>query len=504
MDNETQRTFYDSATETSVFGQIRKALSSTTDGNGLHDLTSLTRQLEDYDENGGNNDSAVKVAVGVSHVLRVWAKFLAVADAASVGTVGRPDNDNATVEEHFAAAIMQFNSAWGSQPSTQTLNTSAWNDLLDANDGPRTVATHQLQASLNQVLNGNEQLANTRGFRIVNDMLLDGIDLVYGPERSNLVRTIKTPILLKPIEYGDGLVATLTIELIEDDGAGVIDPNPFQIGLTVIDEFMKQSINEAWMKAGPEVLQHFRARWSISNFRSLVTSSGATSLEPKPVPNVGGPSAQAAALIAIWAAAGTIPDQLEIADRFSLPGRRSLELLPDAAVSAVLGEVDQDKPLADIPLLPVGGTDDATNGTGKKLHVAAIASIDPVVIASDESESAEETNAIENRKQATADSKPYTGPTPPLRVNTIGQAANLLLVVNRWLYEWDNAHTKSWENEWDDYRIDGKLVDLAGNPAEPADAISTGSVAYMRFVSENVAKEIADGGGGQDSHEGQA
>jgi hypothetical protein len=258
--------------------------------------------------------------------------------------------------------------------------------------------------------------------------------------RARLRGSATTPVLLVQKTSPRGLVLWLTVDLLDGGGCG-FDPDPLALGLTAVrnvpnggnDEMdFLTSMRDVWKKSG--LSEHFRGRWRIvSQCPATDTKlSGGPARYPRYLRRLTGRSAEAAALAAIWAAHGKIPD----APEFQTLGKLAL----DVAISGSVGDCPAGEPETSLVLQGV-------QSVGEKLRAAKEKGLDTVVLAEQEEQSPEETEIRQEVREADKRQRAYAG-LHIERVMTMGAAMDLLLETNRWQRYWQEHVEASWRELW--------------------------------------------------------
>ena len=241
-------------------------------------------------------DQCQHLAAGILAVLKVACQWAG-------------SSDRVLDHAEFERAVASFDRAW------PNISFSLGGQPLPA-DSP-----------LAEPLEANEK--GIGGFWIAWDLL----DRLLGAsDPTSKIRQAQTPVLLtNPAKVGD--VALLTVELIYDGNSGFC-PDPLEMGLLCLmagDERhrnIQRSMQDVWKRAG--LNRGIRGRWRVTAYERTETESHR---RPLGYQCLEGRSLEAAALAAIWAAHGGIPDQISPGDPSeSLPMERSV------AISACLSD----------------------------------------------------------------------------------------------------------------------------------------------------------------------
>ncbi|MCY2996052.1 MAG: SUMF1/EgtB/PvdO family nonheme iron enzyme [Planctomycetota bacterium] len=345
------------------------------------------------------------------------------------------------LQDQLRAAVAGFGRAWGDSVRSAFDRDGPWNPVLDANP------VWQL---LTQLSRDNDRA----GIWITWDVLQRLVPVSTGQAAgAGSVRSATTPVLVAPPWSRRGFVMWLTVELLPDCRGG-FDPDPLSLGLTAVqDEPTAGAFNppadqervsgnqdrcdllhimrRVW--AVSAVGDRFRGRWGIT-CQCPVADSPFSHLPPVFVRRLEGRSVEAAALAAIWAASGTVPYDTPFA------AGRPLPLMLDVAVTACLDHSAAERP-SDMALRPV-------KSIGPKLVGAREAGLDTVLLAEDE-----EPSAAEDQPRA-ADRPTAAGHQPSasvhvVRIKTIREALDRMLVTNRFLNKWQEQQQRIWRDQWE-------------------------------------------------------
>lgn len=254
-------------------------------------------------------------------------------------------------------------------------------------------------------------------------------DLAHGPRNAPPSGSATTPIL---VEHGVfGRVVWLSVELLPDQPPG-FDPDPRYLGLMAIEargaEAFAASMRSVWRKVwdGSELGNgRWRGRWRIQD-RCPLASPRFANRSPAYFSRLRGRSAEASAAIALWAAAGRIPD-----DPPYVRPEGSFALLPEVAISASLAEPVPGEPLVALKLEPV-------DAAPAKRRAATDAALDLVIFADD--------RPVAERHAARAGPQPShsIGSTRFEGRATLSGALREMLAVQRRLHHWHERRHAAW------------------------------------------------------------
>ncbi|QDT70381.1 hypothetical protein MalM25_33290 [Planctomycetes bacterium MalM25] len=270
-----------------------------------------------------------------------------------------------------------------------------------------------------------------------------------------------TTTLLAARNRDAGYLMRLTVELfpresIGEGPTGPFCPDPLSFGLTDIRQLLKPMQN-AWERS--RLSRHFRGRWRIENMvEETARPFGILYLN-----SLGDTSAEAATLVALLAASGD-PYQEDSGNYLQATGHESSLLDSRVAISASLTTGDKEHPTL-VKLTKVGLVPLKVTAPGLE------AAIDTVAVSGgglDGEDSSSDLNQILDKQRKASASNPYRGVTVE-RLDTIGEALDLMLVTNRYLAKYNEAIRKRWLEQWEG---DTGKADADKQPWSHTDTIS--------------------------------
>ncbi|MCA9173294.1 MAG: hypothetical protein KDB14_02280 [Planctomycetales bacterium] len=303
------------------------------------------------------------------------------------------------------------------------------------------------------------------GYWVVQDVLkrLRGLDVPSG-------RNATAAVLFYDESSRRSYVQWLTIELMElsSGSRGAMFPDLFSLGLTDVSD-MNQPLQEVW--AASQLSNLYHARWKLTS-----NDPDHRLNRPRYFSKFKGRSIQAAALSALWAAAGRIPrshvtDTAPCDGYFQLNDERiPFRLNPRVVVSATLTTNAEDGEF---------GTEQMRLG-----HVGhALSKVEAAELYSRSQRP--ENSLFDTVIISTNDELPNVPSALEVRtdVTTIGEVLSSLLEVNEARNQWNQYHQDLWEKAWRlAHDADGKLLDHNGMPTDrdtnDDGGISTGSRDY--------------------------
>lgn len=347
---------------------------------------------------------------------------------------GLPDDQRSAawgeLRQHLYGAIEDFDAVFG-DPSASVQRVEAESLVWSVTGGDfwRTIF-HQI----------GQSRANA-GLWIVGNLLGD---LTANSGQNTRPRSATTPIVAVSQELGQGYVLWLTVELLPGQPDG-FDPDPKALGLMAIrkrkenDEEIDfiDSMRAVWRKAGINSRSAgatYRGRWRITSR----CPSGDERFQDQPsafLPRLEGRSAEAAALAAIWAAAGWVPYETPY------ESDQPFRLLGDAAISAALGDPVPGEPRTEMRLQKVGSLD-------KKIRAAQRWDMLLLVGIDEDDDSSEDKRRRTGREQAGQALTTHTG-VRLSRQTTIGLALHHMLQTSQWLHMWHQHQNEKWLARWE-------------------------------------------------------
>ncbi len=236
-------------------------------------------------------------------------------------------------------------------------------------------------------------------------------------------QTAAAPVLFVDEANNQGLVALLTIELLQDGGSG-FTPIPESLGLTALNPEFHSAMQRAWMLSG---IQGWRGRWKLSQFP---TSTGTLD-----VPLLSGRSLEAATCATLWSAYGCIPGTDQTTPDPPIKSRTQPFSTTDlrTAITAQLGDLPKNGKRDEIPLAPI-------TGLVSKYKAARDAELEVVIVAKEQ-----EPKATEGWTSSQA-----ARLGPPTRLPTIGKAWDWIHADVRFLRAYQAKVVETWRQQWID------------------------------------------------------
>ena len=341
-----------------------------------------------------------------------------------------------------------------------------------------------------------------------------------------------TPVFLASKSYIEthGRVMWLTVELFKDCGSGFA-PCPRTLGMMSLrDGETNEDLDNSFLTAMDKswhlsrvAEQGYRGRWTLTHLPPRVFQYDASNKEyllddspkkPSFLRSITGGSAEAAALIAILAASGMIPDDdpnnpdskpfhLTDAAGISSGQYSALRLAGQIGITASLNTSSANNTMrvVDIELGSVLDCDLKLAGAQNyKLSTESETLLDTIIVSKVESTDNEEARLVKARidaaelaqQQATDNNESFRG-INFRKCKTVGEAINWMLTVNRFKDALNKKRCQDWEDKWEKLLIPiPPVTDSKGNVITPQsgeeqklEAVSSGSLKYLRYVEEN-------------------
>jgi hypothetical protein len=262
--------------------------------------------------------------------------------------------------------------------------------------------------------------------------------------------TVRTPVLAAETQGTSGALLWLTVDLFDRPTAaappGQLIPDLCGMGLTAFHKNCLDAFTEVWQQT--QLWRWVRGVWRLDGVMpselagEVLVDAPPTHAHPA-MASLGGPSAQAAMLLALLAATGA-PDDYE-PDQPDRPPFKAEPLCLRTAISARVDWGSDAKSIRHRTLLQVGQKP-------KKASAASDAGLQTAVFCRDESlipdyQEAETASLQEKQTPNAAGGHPYRGLWVE-RASTVEEALELLLERNKYLREYQGVIQNAWDSVW--------------------------------------------------------